>query len=116
MSTRTKPKAKPMEPIGHLTFESINAMAKLTNAEHIAILENELPSMRLAVAALNMNDREMTDHFREADEETLDSALDLVESLGDIQKRHEAAVGICQSAAARILIVLSRIDEAAAAT
>jgi hypothetical protein len=113
MPKRTKtraPRAAARHPyIGGQRFESINDPATGTNDEHVKMLLQELPYMRVACFILNSSDRDLEARMRGANEEALSDFLGLAEALVPIQKRHEAAVSICKDAAARVLVICDRL-------
>lgn len=92
-------------------FESIEEFASATNDHHVQILLNELPWMRMGVAILNMNDREMEARARAQGPEYVETMLEVAETLNNIRERYGCAVSICADAARRILVILSRVTK-----
>lgn len=106
----TKRKPRQPEPIGHITFESCNDRASWTNEEHVAQLLKELPFQQAGVVILNMDDRQLEAMIRSNGPEGMEIALSLAEALHPIAVRQQAGVDICRKAAARLLVVLDRIN------
>lgn len=106
-SARPRAAAKAVKTV---RFDSIHETFAGTNEEHVKTVLGELPWMRLGIAILNLNDRELEAKIYGSDEETQRSFCDLADTMMAIRNRYQAGIDLCNAVSARILIVFDRLQ------
>lgn len=101
-------KRTPKPYFGNASFKSIGEVDPGTNEEHVQALVSELPYIRLATHLLSLSDVQLEEKVRAIDGEGVTEMMNFGTTLGKIAERWKAGAAVCDSALARIMVVLDR--------
>jgi hypothetical protein len=108
--TRRAKRGRPATPyVGKIRFASIGETEAGTDPQHLDLLADELPWLRMAVVLLNYSDEELDAKVRNMDAEELRALTATADGLHAIGARHRALTELCDGVYARVIIVADRV-------